>query len=65
MIAHLPGLAEDAGGRTAARAAWIACHTLGAVSGMSRCVMPNGLSASITAFTTAGGDAISPPLPRL
>src|SRR5215471_7213267 len=38
------------------RRPWIADHTLAGVSGMSACTTPNGASASITEFTTAGGD---------
>src|SRR5215217_6985203 len=44
--------------------AWsIARHTRSGVSGMSRCRMPSGASASMTAFTTAGADAIVPVSP--
>ncbi len=41
----------------------IARHTFSAVKGISRCVMPNGLSASTTAFATAAVDAIVPASP--
>src|SRR5262249_35432962 len=35
---------------------WMADHTLAGVNGMSACLTPYGLSASITALTTAAGD---------
>ena len=35
---------------------WIARQTFAGVNGMSACRTPNGLSASITAFTTAAGE---------
>jgi hypothetical protein len=34
----------------------MASHTRDGVSGISACRTPNGASASITAFTAAGGD---------
>src|SRR3954453_21538 len=45
------------------RASRIASHTRTGVSGMSIQVMPIGLSASMTAFVTAGGQAIVPASP--
>src|SRR5712691_11744584 len=48
----------------ASRACWIADHTRGAVSGMSRCVTPSGASASMTALTTADVEPIAPASPQ-
>ena len=43
---------------------WIARHTVWAVNGMSRCWMPSGASASLTAFATAAVDAMRRPRRR-
>src|SRR5882724_5857382 len=47
------------------RALWIADQMRGGVIGMSRCLIPNGESASSTACTMHGGAAIDPlsPMP--
>src|SRR4051794_41525531 len=45
------------------RADWIAVHTFSAVSGMSRCGIPYGGSAALTAFTRAGGKPMGALLP--
>src|SRR5206468_8913538 len=49
--------------RRASPALRMACQTFSAVSGMSICLMPSGDSASITALTIAGVDAIVPASP--
>ena len=50
---------------SAARALRIAAQIFCGVSGMSRCAMPNGASASSTACTIVGGAPIEPlsPIP--
>src|SRR5262249_28603356 len=45
------------------RELWIAVQIRAGVSGISRCVMPYGDSASTAAFTTAGGAPMEPAPP--
>src|SRR5215831_924617 len=51
------------GGSSQLLAASIARHTRSGVNGMSTFLIPSGASASITAFTTAGVEAIVPVSP--
>src|SRR5205823_3778416 len=58
-----PGPAPSERSGRAGPAPWIARQTRSGVIGRSMSVMPRCDSASITAFTTAGGDAIVPVSP--
>src|SRR6266542_6760079 len=58
-----PPPAPPTSGAGGAPAPWMARHTRSGVHGRSMSVMPNGARASITAFTTAGGDAMVPVSP--
>ena len=49
---------------SAGLAAWIAAHTRAGVRGLSMCPIPNGASASQTAFTRQAADAIVPASPH-
>ena len=45
-------------------AAWIACHTVSGVAGMSMCLMPNSDSASAIAFITEVSAPAQPASPH-